>query len=173
MELLGFLCVRAPESRLTGRGPGSVPDPGEHSANDAGFSLIEVLATLVLLGFVALGIMTTLNHGIRFNGSSRDYTSINNRARTTLEELMAMPFNAAELAPGPEHDVGDPLFDITYTVTEHYLSAGTSDPNVVLATPAGPGTGNLKLITLTATANNNNAIGDRTVTIEGIKHFRS
>ncbi len=171
--ILGLLSGRVPGSRVSGRSLSQISDPGEAPANDAGFSLIEVLASLVLLAFVALGVMTTLNHGIRFNGSSRDYTAINNKARTTLEELMAMPFNGAKLATGTEHEIGDQMFQITYTVSEHYLSAAVIDPNAVLASPAPGGTGNLKRIILTVTATNHTGIGDREIKIEGIKHFRS
>jgi prepilin-type N-terminal cleavage/methylation domain-containing protein len=65
-----------------------------------GVTLIELLVALALLGFVLLGITPLFMASVKSNYSGNEYTSINMLARDRLEQLMNLPFNDGQLAPG-------------------------------------------------------------------------
>jgi len=155
--------------------PVGKPDPRPESDPRAGFSLIEMLFSLVILAFIATGVMSALDFGIMLNGSSRDYTTVSNLAKSRLEELVALPFDAPQLATGTAHtEVTDNgLFDIEYVVRDFAISSGNVDPSTVFAGApvAAGGFANVKIITVTVTAHGT-APGLRAVTVESVKHVR-
>jgi len=136
-----------------------------------GFSLIEVLFAMLLLAMAILSVLAALDHGMRLNASSRDYTAVSNIAKTHLESLVARPFTSAALTPGA-HTVAESGYDVSYTVTEFDIDAGNPDPATSLQTPVGAGTGEVKVIRLTVTAQRVNTPGRRTITVEAVKHIR-
>lgn len=150
--------------------PGPIPE--RETGREAGFSLVELLVALVILAFVALSVFGALDYGMTLNGSSRDYTTVSNLAKSRLEELVAMPFRTAALNPGTTYTevTPDGLFAIDYVVREHTIGGLTTLPTDAFAVDT-PGTGNVKVITLTATARSV-APGVRSVTVEAVKHIR-
>lgn len=146
--------------------------PQAPDAGQAGFSLVELLVALVILAFVALSVFGALDYGMTLNGSSRDYTTVNNLAKSRLEQIVALPFNAAALTPGTTYTevTEDGLFNIDYVVREHTIGGTTTLPEQAFAIDT-PGTGNVKVITLTASARGM-APGIRSVTVEAVKHIR-
>jgi prepilin-type N-terminal cleavage/methylation domain-containing protein len=141
----------------------------------AGFSLIEVLVALVILALIATGVMSALDFGIMLNGSSRDYTTVSNLAKSRLEQLVALPFDATQLASGTTHTevTDDGLFDLNYVVRDFAISSSDVDPTTVFAGApvAAGGFVNVKIITVTVAAHGS-APGIRSVTVESVKHIR-
>lgn len=76
------------------------------SRSDAGVTLVEMLIALGLLGFILLGIAPLFLASVKSNYSANEYTSTHNLSRDKLEQLMNLPANHADLAPGP-HSVND------------------------------------------------------------------
>jgi len=67
---------------------------------ESGLTLIEMLISMALLGFILLGIAPLFIASVRSNYSGYEYTSIHNLARDRLEQLMNLPFTDAQLASG-------------------------------------------------------------------------
>lgn len=72
----------------------------------SGVTLVELLVAIALLGFIFLGIAPLFIGSVKSNYSANEYTSLNNLARDRLEQLMTLPFNDPQLAPG-NHAVND------------------------------------------------------------------
>lgn len=147
----------------------SEPGPAHRQS---GFSLVELLVAMVILAFVALSVFGALDYGMTLNGSSRDYTTVSNLAKSRLEQIVALPFRAAALNPGTTFTevTPDGLFTIDYVVREHTIGGLTTDPTAAFLVDT-PGVGNVKVITLTASARGI-APGIRSVTVEAVKHVR-
>jgi hypothetical protein len=60
-------------------------------------SLVEVLFALILVMVVALGVMPLFSQAATSNLAGRESTQVSNFARSRLEELMQLPFNASPL----------------------------------------------------------------------------
>lgn len=69
-------------------------------SDQAGLTLVELLIALALLGFVLLGIAPLFIASVKSNYSANEYTSIHVLARDRLEQLMNLPFDDPQLAPG-------------------------------------------------------------------------
>ena len=67
---------------------------------ESGLTLVEMLISIALLGFVLLGIAPLFIASVRSNYSGYEYTSIHNLARDRLEQLMNLPFTDAQLTSG-------------------------------------------------------------------------
>lgn len=65
-----------------------------------GLTVVEMLVALTLLAFILLGITPLFVASVKSNVSGNEYTSINMLARDRLEQLMNLPFNDGQLAPG-------------------------------------------------------------------------
>jgi len=147
----------------------------EGTAGEAGFSLIELLVALLILGFVALSIVGALNYGMVLNGTSRDYSKASNLAKSRLEQLAALPFTAPQLASNTIHNevTDDGLYNIGYVVRDFAISGSSSDPATVFAgvPVTGGGFTNVKIITVSVSALGT-APGIRSVTVEAVKHTR-
>jgi prepilin-type N-terminal cleavage/methylation domain-containing protein len=155
------------------------PQPPAPDVREAGFSLVELLVALVILAFVALSVFGALDYGMALNGSSRDYTTITNIAKSRLEQIVALPYTAPQLVAGTVYTevTPDGLFEIDYQVRNFNVSGGVgnADPAVVFAgapvVGETPGTHTVKIVTLTASARGV-APGVRSVTVEAVKHVR-
>lgn len=154
----------------------SATPPPSCANTDRGFSLVEILVALMLLAFVVLGILGSLDYGVRLNGSSRDYTAISNHAKSQLEELLALGFGDPQLAAGVTYNdtVEDGRYQLEYRVDDFILTSANPDPAAVLAAgPQAPGTANVNMKRITVTAS---AVapgpGQRSVTVEAVKHVR-
>lgn len=143
---------------------------GHHAgAAEAGFSLVEVLIAVAILGIVALGIVGLFSHSIVVNASGYDYAVLSGVARQSLEQLQSLPFLDPQLAatggtprvwPDP---TGTGRFAITLTVTDYGVTGWTDvgaepptappDPTAWPA-PAALRPNNLKRITLGVSSTN-------------------
>lgn len=72
----------------------------------SGFTLIEVMITIVILfvGILAMGLMQV--QAIKGNGAAFSRTSANDIALTFLEELKRLPFDDTNLTAGADLDAG-------------------------------------------------------------------
>jgi prepilin-type N-terminal cleavage/methylation domain-containing protein len=143
-------------------------------SGEEGFTLVEILAALLILSFVALGIAGLFSHAIVTNASGHDYALLASQARFALEALQALPFDDAQLvdtagAPASWTPVpADAGFTITYTVEDFRVenwteAAGTWDA-VSNAADA-----NLKRITMTVSSTNQILEGRRVLTVTSLK----
>jgi prepilin-type N-terminal cleavage/methylation domain-containing protein len=151
------------------------PSRPDETTGQAGFSLLELLVALPILGFVALSIVGALDYGMILNGTSRDYTTASNLAKSHLEELAALPFTAPQLTSDTVHNevTDDGLFSIGYFVRDFAISGSDSDPAAVFAgtSVAVGGFANVKIITVSVSALGT-APGIRSVTVEAVKQIR-
>lgn len=63
----------------------------------AGFTLVEVLVATGVMAIVMVGVLGLFIHGVDNNLQGRELTAVTNHARSHLETLMALPFDAPEL----------------------------------------------------------------------------
>jgi prepilin-type N-terminal cleavage/methylation domain-containing protein len=78
----------------------NTPNAIRRLRRDAGLTLVELLISLALLGFVLLGIAPLFIASVKSNYSAYEYTSIHNLARDRLEQLMNLPFTDPQLTAG-------------------------------------------------------------------------
>lgn len=152
---------------------------------DAGFTLLEVLIAVAILGFVSLGIAGLFLHAVETNASGFDYALVSSEARRALETLQSLPYNDAALAVTTTPvDVDTTLtgfdtrqkFQIRYTVTEYSLLSVEQVQAGWNPLTAG-GIGNVKRITLTAEVWYGDEdsqffgkrVGNRRLTVTGLK----
>ena len=91
--------------RLLGlvRNSGSSGAPAQASAapearlDAAGFSLVEVLITSVMVVGIALSTVPMFTQSMVNNTAGKDATEVSNEARRHLERLLELPFGSAEL----------------------------------------------------------------------------
>jgi prepilin-type N-terminal cleavage/methylation domain-containing protein len=106
-----------------------------------GFSLIEVLIALLILGFVALGIASLFTHAQLTNASGYQYAVIASEARRAIEMLQSLPFDDTALneTTGTPHTWAQaaPGYNIQYTVEDFGLENWTSLADFT-ATPPAP-----------------------------------
>lgn len=67
---------------------------------ESGVTLVELLISVALLGFVLLGIAPLFITSVKQNYSANEYTSIHNLARDRLEQLMNQLITSPQLAVG-------------------------------------------------------------------------
>jgi prepilin-type N-terminal cleavage/methylation domain-containing protein len=167
----------------------TVSEPADRASTrersgERGLTLPEVLVGLLLFTIVAMTVAGMLTQGMKLNATGKDYATLTNVAKDKLEELMARPFidpvNAANtawpLAPGVHTEERSDLgLELTWRVTEHQLSAGNTDPatafgdDPVSTSTVALNTGNIKVVTLTVASSRQAALGQRNVTVQGIK----
>ncbi len=144
-----------------------------------GFSLLEVLIALAILGLVVLGVVGLFSRSIVVNASSFDYATLSSVARQSVEVIQGQPFGAVADTGGATATLPDPTgtgeYTITYTCIDYFITSwnniqGTGTPPPAWPTP-GPGqAANLKKITLTVQSNPNRPIqGRRELTVTMLK----
>ncbi len=120
-------------------------------STQSGLTLIELLISVALLGFVLLGIAPLFIASVKANYSANEYTSIHIMARDRLEQLMNLPFNDPRLNPGVHPndqptalpDPTDPSalstvrnpFSITHQVFQFAIPAAAGIPTGGVFTP--------------------------------------
>jgi type II secretory pathway pseudopilin PulG len=154
---------------------------------EAGLTLVELLISIALLGFVLLGIAPLFIASVKSNYSGYEYTSIHNLARDRLEQLMNLPFTDGQLNAGtfgndlpatlpdpvtgiPPSTMKNPL-SRTYTVQNFNSTppAITGDPYTLTAVGAGVPC-QFKRIDVTVTSSGSGTglgIGQRTARVSG------
>jgi prepilin-type N-terminal cleavage/methylation domain-containing protein len=80
----------------------------------AGFSLLEVLLAMVVLGIAVVGIAQGFAVGLRATAAARDTTTVQALARAKLAEIDAGLYAAGQGAQGDFEDLGEP--EITWTL---------------------------------------------------------
>jgi prepilin-type N-terminal cleavage/methylation domain-containing protein len=118
---------------------------------ERGFSLIELLVALLILGFVALGIASLFSHAQLTNASGYDYALLASEARRTIEALQATPFNDLVLADtggaARQWPAARQGFDVRFTVQD--FEAHTWNQMIgAWIVPADPADANFKQITV-------------------------
>ena len=137
-----------------------------------GFTLIEILVSLGILGFVALGISGLFSHSMIVNASGHDYAVLASEARFALEALQGMPWADAALVDtaGGERSwtPNNRNFTIVYTV-EDYFVENWVDAAGTWQAPAGLEQANLKRISMTVASTNQVLRGERIFTVSSLK----
>ena len=142
------------------------------SVGQQGFTLIEILVSLVILSFVSLGIAGLFSHAMVVNASGHDYAVLASEARFALEALQGRPWNDAALV-----DTGgvprswtpnSPNFTISYTVDDYYIGNWT-DASGTWQAPTGLEEANLKRVTMTVASTNPILRGERIFTVTSLK----
>jgi prepilin-type N-terminal cleavage/methylation domain-containing protein len=147
----------------------------DRSQRAGGFSLIEVLIALAIMGIIALGIVGVFSRSMILNASAFDYAGISAVARRQLEQLRAQPLGSANLAGGsygPEviaDAQGEPAYEMEYTVENYYVTnwAGVQGTSTWNAAPDEADT-NVKKITLTLRSLKEGLTGRREVTVTAL-----
>lgn len=67
---------------------------------DKGFTLIEILIAILLLAFIALGIMALLPQGYRQITSAGRISSMNHIAQMQMDRLRSLPYGDSDLNAG-------------------------------------------------------------------------
>lgn len=100
----------------------------EHRNHTAGFSLIEVIVGIAVLGLVTVPVCASLVLSVRLNESSRALMNAQLQASTAVEMLMAEGINAGDFPEGKGEvngatveitaQAGGSYYDVTVTGTD-------------------------------------------------------
>lgn len=145
----------------------SSPDPFHLTSNQQGFTLIEVLISMVIL---SVGILATSQLQLSFmqsNVKARIMTLGTAQAQEKIEELMSLPYDDAnfDLGTPPHTDTTDPTYTYTWTVTDNAAAEVTDLGTGALISAAVPGT--IKTVNVTVSWTEKNV--QRQVTYTFIK----
>ncbi len=117
-----------------------------------GFSLIELLVALLILGFVALGIASLFSHAQITNASGYDYALLASEARRTIEALQSTQFTdpiLADTAGAPRQwPAARKGFNVSYTVQDFEVHTWADMTSTPMPIPADPTRANFKQITV-------------------------
>jgi prepilin-type N-terminal cleavage/methylation domain-containing protein len=110
--------------------------------NEGGFTLIEVMAALLVFALITLGVTPLLLSSIRGSALSRSYTVGKNFALEAMERVRGLPYHVEYSAqsPGRRVDVLDlyyPSYQSSGTFTTTCTAATTSAPACPKRLPAG------------------------------------
>lgn len=158
------------------------------AALQRGFSLVEVLVALAILGFVVLAIVGMFSRSVLENASGYDYAKLASVGRQVVEDIQARPWNDPAIAAGsgtwtsnvPEG------FEVSYVITDYRVqdwnsvlgtavwptpaATATAPPSPTpAATPAPDTFSNVKKITLHVRSTRGNLLGRRDFTVTAVK----
>jgi Tfp pilus assembly protein PilV len=150
--------------------------PGRR-ASERGVTLVETLAAMVILSFVAISVLGMFSHGMQLNATGVDYNILTNAAKDKSEELLALDYNHIDLtpdaSPAASETVGNPPMEITWSVAEHHINEAADNPTAAFGanplTSTAAGTGNTKIITITVRSLAAFGMGRRNITLQAIK----
>ena len=140
-----------------------------------GFSLIEVLIALAIMGIVALGIVGAFSRSMVLNASASDYAGISAVARRQLELLRAQPLGSADLTGGAhtaqtiDDAAGEPLYEMEYTVLNYtVVNWGQIQGTATWTVATSEANTDVKKITLTIRSLKEGLTGRREVTVTAL-----
>ncbi len=169
----------------------NLPSPSSNRRREAGVTLVELLIATFLLALILLAIAPLFITSVKSNYAANEYTSIHNIARDRLEQLMSLPFNDAQLAPGaggtndlppnlPDPMTGVPsatsplnTLSVTYSVQLFQETPPVTAGDKWVFTPVAAGSGwDFKRVDVTVTSSSFNTpsglgIGARTARVSG------
>ncbi len=90
--------------------------------NERGFTLIEVMVTMVILAVGLLAVAGMQVISIKSNTTSRDVTEASTLAMDRLEFLKVLPVDDDQLDEGEHDDAGNPVegkYTVTWNVTDN------------------------------------------------------
>ncbi len=138
-----------------------------------GFSLVEVLIALAILGVVVLGIVGLFTHSVMVNASGYDYAKLASVARQVLEDIQSRPFTDPLLVAttGAEWTLGVPDgMEVRYAVEDYRVLNWTQVQNTAAwPVPAGGQLPNLKKITLRVRSRKARLLGRREFVTTALK----
>lgn len=142
------------------------------SGRPAGFSFVEILIAVAILGFVALGIAGLFSHSMVVNASAHDYAVLSSQARWAMEALQARTFADPSLddtAGTPRTwATQNPNMTIEYTVEDYHVANWTEAAGAWPA-PSAEKPANLKRITMTVVSTKEILLGRRILTVSALK----
>jgi prepilin-type N-terminal cleavage/methylation domain-containing protein len=106
-------------------------------SSTAGFNLIEIMVTMVIIAVGLLGLISALTTGIRVDRETREYVLSMNIARSVLEDMKNMPLDGVL---GNYSVGGTPGPNAAGTVTTG-LQATTAEPIIQVFFPVNNATG--------------------------------
>jgi len=131
---------------------------------EQGFSLIEVLVAVAILGFVALGIASLFSQATLVNASGFDYAQLASEGRRALETCKSLPYEdaALDLTSGSPVNITTRiagyqpprLFVIMISIDEFDLQSATDFADMTAWPPvAAANDGNVKRVTVRVSVN--------------------
>ena len=93
--------------------------------NEAGFTLLEVIAAIAILCFGLLAVASMQTGAIQGNYTARIQTEGTTWAQDSLEQLMAMDYDDAELNVGtfgPDDPTGDGEYQVYWSISQSGVS---------------------------------------------------
>ncbi len=132
-------------------GPANAAGNSSRTGLSAGFSLVEVIVAMAILGIVALGIAGLFTRAMVVNASAHDYATLASMTREVVEEIENQSFNEINddrtwtIPEDLDEDDPDLLYYFEYTVLEYDIDSWADVQGTWPAPTAG---GNVKKITL-------------------------
>ncbi len=77
----------------------------ETKTGERGFSVVEVLIAAAIFLIIAVGVLPLFVQSIRNNVAGRDATDISHVAKSRVEEMLQVPYNALEIPAGSTESV--------------------------------------------------------------------
>ena len=89
----------------------------EPKHNHNGFTLIEILIAIVIMGLVALGIFALLPSGYTQTTNAGRLSIMSHYGQQKMDQLRGLPYNSEPLTNGLHPSTGPEFYDTNYTIT--------------------------------------------------------
>ncbi len=140
---------------------------------ESGFSLLEVLIALAILGVVVLGIVGLFTHSVVVNASGYDYARLAAVARQVLEDIQSRPWSdpLLDATTGADWTIGVPDgITVRYAIEDFSVLNWNQVQNTsVWPAPTGALPANLKKVTLHVRSTRSQLLGRREFVTTALK----